>query len=112
MEHGASNAWQALKEFDGGTFGLRTGLIPIRLGGYLLPWSKDTKRLHNQDIATMTFEELDTETKALRKANDAIDKLKAQGLRTINIPKERGVTSWDEWYAERIKAIKERLVSE
>ena len=109
MTRGVSDAWQALKEFDGGTFGLRTGLIPIRLGGYLLPWSKDTKRLHNQDIATMTFEELDTETKALRKANDAIDKLKAQGLRTINIPKERGATSWDEWYQARLKAVNERI---
>lgn len=109
MSHGVSDAWQALKEFDGGTFGLRTGLIPIRLGGYLLPWSNDTKRLNNQDIATMTFEQLDAETKAMRKANDAIDKLKAQGLRTINIPKERGATSWDEWYQERRKAIIERL---
>lgn len=109
MTHGVSNAWQALKEFDGGTFGLRTGLIPIRLGGYLLPWSKDTERLHNRDIKRMTFEQLDAETKAMRKANDAIEKLKAQGLRTINIPKKRGATSWDEWYKERLKAVNERI---
>ena len=100
-----------MKEFKDGTFGLRCGIIPIRLGGYLLPWCKDMKRISNRDIDELSMESLDLEYKALKRAQAEYERLRAHGLATISIPKNHGATTWEEWYQARCKKIYERITA-
>lgn len=109
--HGIDGAWQAVSELGGGEYGIRAGLMPLDFNGYPIPDQHDKERLSNRDVRGLLMLQALDETVALGNACKERDRLRAQGLKHVVLPKEHGgVQSWEEW-AQARKAALSAMVS-
>lgn len=101
----ASNAHEGHAD---GTHSVRTGFVPIVIGGYRLPDRTDPEKIQNRDVFKMSADQCTDELAALDAAQVARGKM--LDVRDVIILKDRGATSFEEWADERRDAIARRLL--
>lgn len=111
LSEGQNGAWQALKDFGGGEYGIRSGLIPLDFDGYPIPDKSDPDRLANRDIDGMLMMQLLDETVALSRACKERKRLRGEGLKAVTMHKSAsgGVQTWEDWVSARKAALSARL---
>lgn len=87
---------------------MRTGFVPIVIGGYELPDRTQSDKIGNRDVFKMSADQCTDELAALDSAVAARAQL--TDVRDVIILKERGATSFEEWATERRDAITRRLL--